>query len=252
MDKLENNTPRLNSAGLSGGFRCFRCICGAVFTVALFALLGCLDIPDEPNTESQLEYINVILQQEGKEDSTLLKIRPSESSIVRATVYPRQYKSRLSFQWSRHTKDSTHVLGEGTEYVIEANAGKSKIPNELKVTDEAGNFLTKNFEIFVNMEPSLSNNTIPAENDTIYGNKHSAILFKWYSFDNDSFDEDKLEHTLIIDGETYPVGRLTQIRQSGFGEGAHTFKIIVFDTFGDSDTLDPVTFYMVDTLGGKQ
>ena len=249
MDKLENHTPRGYSAGLSGGFRY---ICGAVFIAALFVLMCCLDIPDEPNTESQLEYVSIIVQQEGKEDSTLLKIHPSESSIVRSTVYPRQYKSQLSFQWSRHTKDSSYVLGEGPEYIIEAKADKNKIPNELKVTDEAGNSLTKSFEIFMNMEPVLNKSTIPAPNDTLYGNKHSAILFKWYSYDNDSFDEDKLEHTLIIDGQTYPVGRLTQIRQSGFNEGAHSFQIIVFDTFGDSDTLAPVTFYMVDTLGGKQ
>ena len=133
------------------------------------------------------------------------------------------------------------------------------LPNELKVTDEEGNSLLKEFEIAVNMEPMLSSATIPASNDTLYGNSHTSILFKWKSYDYDDFDEDRLEHTIIIDGLRYPVGHLSEIWQSGFEEGQHTFQIIVFDTFGDSDTLAPTTFYvadttlhMADTLGGEQ
>jgi hypothetical protein len=230
----------------------FRIACGAVFVVVALALLGCLDLPDAPNESQYVERVDVFLFQEGNQDSTLLKIRPNDSSEVRVVVYPRQYRKQLSFQWSRVIGDSSYVLGEGSEYTIAPNTDRDKIPNELQVMDEAGNSLKKDFEIFVNMEPILSSTTIPANEDTLYGNTHTAFLFKWKSYDNDSFDDGKLEHTLIIDGVNHPVGRLTEIRQSGFNEGQHSFQVIVFDTFGDSDTLAPMTFYVVDTLGGMQ
>ena len=249
MDKLEFHNPRGNSAGMSKGFRL---ICGAVFAVALFALLGCLDIPDEPNTGRTLERVDILVLQAGNEDSTLLKIRPSDSSIIRASVYPRQYKTQLSFLWSRQTKDSSFTLGQGQDFTIPPNTSADQIPNQLEVVDEAGNSIQKKFEIAVNMEPVLEDFTIPADNDTLFANTHTSILFKWRSFDYDSFDEDKLDHILIIDGVTYPVGRLTEIRQSGFTEGEHTFQIIVFDTFGDSDTLVTRSFFVLDTLGGSK
>ena len=220
---------------------------------------GCLDIPDEPDTAQELERLDIVVLQAGKEDSTLLKIRPSDSSIARADIYPRQHKKQLSFTWLRNTLDTTIVLGEGLEYTIVKDADTNLIPNVLEVKDEVGNSISKSFDIIVNMEPMLSSTTIPALNDTLYGNSHTAILFKWKSYDYDDFDDGKLQHIIFIDGESYPVGRLTEIRQSGFEEGPHTFQIIVFDTFGDSDTLAPTTFYMADTtlhtadeLGGEQ
>ena len=256
MDKYNHHTPRKRAAGIAGGFRI---ICGAVFASILLMASGCLDIPDEPNTAQELERLDIVVLQAGKEDSTLLKIRPSDSSVVRADVYPRQHKKQLSFTWLRHTLDTTFVLGKEQAYTIAANTSKDMLPNELKVTDEEGNSLLKKFEIAVNMEPMLSSATIPASNDTLYGNSHTSILFKWKSYDYDDFDEDRLEHTIIIDGLRYPVGHLSEIWQSGFEEGQHTFQIIVFDTFGDSDTLAPTTFYvadttlhMADTLGGEQ
>jgi hypothetical protein len=224
----------------------------AFFACTLFALSGCLDIPDEPNTGHELESVEIVVLQAGKEDSTFLKIRPSDSSTVRASVYPRQYNKQLSFLWSRQTKDTSYVLGEEQDYTIYANAGLHQIPNALDISDEVGNSIHKEFNIVVNMEPAMEEKTVPADNDTLFGNTHTSILFKWKSYDNDDFDEDKLEHTLIIDGTTYPVGHLTEIRQSGFEEGPHTFQVIVFDTFGDSDTLGTRTFYVVDTLGGSR
>ncbi len=244
MDKYNHHTPRKKAAGLVRGFRIF---CGTVFAGMLFTVSGCLDIPEEPNTAQELERLDVVVLQAGKEDSTLLKIHPSDSSIVRADIFPRQYKQQLTFVWSRHTQDTSFVLGEGQTYKIKANTDKGMLPNELEVKDEVGNSILKEFEIAVNMEPMLSTETTPSMNDTLYGNAHTSILFKWKSDDFDSFDDGKLEHTLIIDGQRYPVGHLTEIWQSGFKNGKHTFQIIVFDTFGDSDTLAPTTFYMADT-----
>ena len=85
------------------------------------------------------------------------------------------------------------------------------------------------------------------------------VLQTYYAVDHsemdprraDAFDENRLQHTLIIDGSEYPVSRLTEILQSGFTEGEHSFQILVQDTFGDADTLPERHFYVIDTLGGS-
>ena len=40
--------------------------------------------------------------------------------------------------------------------------------------------------------------------------------------------------------------------QSGFAEGKHTFRVIVYDSYGDADSLSEKTFYMLDTLRGQR
>ena len=249
MDKLEFHTRRGAPAGMSKGFRR---ACGAVFVVVLFALLGCLDIPDEPEIGLELERIDVFVFQEGNLDSTLLKIRPNDSSVLSAATYPRQLKNQLTFHWLYKSGDSTTVLGEGLEYPIPAYSETEDIPNAIEVTDEVGNSAMLEFEIVVNMRPKLDTETIPADGDTIYGNEHSSVRFAWKSSDSDSFDWRLLDHTLIIDDIPYGVGRLTEIMQSGFKPGEHKFQVIVQDSFGDADTLPEKKFFMVDTIGGEQ
>lgn len=218
--------------------------------VAILALQGCLDIPDEPRIGTELERIDVFVLQEGSSDSTLMKIRPTDSSIVKASTYPRQLKNSLTCHWLRIKGDSSTVIGEGFEYGIPANPNKNNIPNAVEVIDEVGNSFLKKFDIVVNLRPVLETNTIPAHGDTLYGNTSTSIKFKWSSYDSDSFDENRLNHILILDGVSYTVGHLTEIMQSGFDEGPHTFQVIVTDSFNDADTLSEKTFYMVDTLGG--
>lgn len=247
MEKKETHNLRKHSAGMSKGFRL---VCGAVFFVALTALSGCLDIPDDPNESLYVERVDIFLFQDGTPDSTLLKIRPNDSAVVRATTYPRQFKNNLTFHWLYCKGDSATIIGDSAEYTIPASPEASDIPNALEVFDEVGNKISKDFVINVNMAPKLYTETIPANGDTLYGNRHTSIQFKWKSYDYDSFDENKLQHTLIIDGVEYPVSRLTEIVQSGFTEGVHTFQIIVQDSFGDADTLAPRSFYILDTLGG--
>ena len=232
---------------MSGGFRL---ACGAVLSIVFFALLGCLDIPDEPEVGTELERIDVFLIQDGNPDSTLLKIRPNDSAVVRASAYPRQLKKRLSYHWLYKAGESSTVLGDDPEYTIPAYPEKKDIPNSLEVTDEIGNSVSLDFKIVANMRPVLDSVTTPADGDTLYGNTHTSILFSWYSEDTDTFDWRTLDHTLIIDSVPYSVGRLTEIRQSGFTPGAHTFQVIVRDSYGDADTLPEKTFHMVDTLGG--
>jgi hypothetical protein len=247
VEKKETHYLRRFSAGFCKGFRL---VCGAVLGVSLTALFGCLDIPDAPNESQYIERVEVFLFQEGSPDSTLLKIRPNDSAVVKASVYPRQFKKNLTFHWLYSKGDSTIIVGDSAEYTIPPSPATYNIPNALEVFDEVGNTIHQDFKITVNMAPVLYTTTIPTDGDTLYGNVHTSIRFWWNSYDYDSFDENKLQHTLIIDGVAYPVSSLTEVVQSGFTEGAHTFQIIVKDTFGDADTLSPRSFYMLDTLGG--
>ena len=217
--------------------------------VALATLSGCLDIPDEPAEKVYLERLDIFVLQEGTADTTLMKIRPTDSSVVKAATYPMQLKNSLTCHWLYIKGDSATVMGEGYEYTIPANTKAKDIPNAVEVTDEVGNTFLKEFKIVVNLKPVLEPQTTPANGDTLYGNTNTSIKFKWNSYDSDSFDENHLEHTLVIDNVPYAVGGLTELMQSGFSEGRHTFQVIVNDTFGDADTLAEKTFYMVDTLG---
>ena len=248
MEKKESHNPQKRSAGMYKGFRL---VCGAVFFVALTALLGCLNVPDAPSESQFVERVDVLMLQAGSPDTTLLKIRPNDSAIVRASIYPRQYRHNLTFRWLYCKGDSATVIGDSMEYTIPPNPKISNIPNALEVVDEVGNSIRKDFKITVNMAPVLYTETIPGDGDTLYASLHTLIRFKWKSYDYDSFDENRLQHTLIIDGSEYPVSRLTEILQSGFTEGEHSFQILVQDTFGDADTLPERHFYVIDTLGGS-
>lgn len=249
MDKNKCKTARHLRIRTFNGFLATQ---GVLLLVLAFGLNGCLDIPDQPDTSREIETVSVIVFQEGQQDSSELKIRPSDSAVVALSIYPRQYRKELSFQWKFRTADSDSVLDTCDTYTIGAYAIENSIPNSVTVTDNAGNSQTLDFRILVNTAPFLYAETIPADGDTVYGNQKTAFKFKWNSADYDRSDVDDLFHTIVIDGTAYPVGTLTEIMQSGFSEGSHTFSVIVRDLHEDADTLAPRTFIVVDTLGGER
>jgi len=219
----------------------------AIFVTLLLA--GCLDIPDEPNLERQVGRVEVYILQDGISDSTLLKINPSDTASLEVSVYPRQYKKELSFQWFYLDSDSkdTSSIAKGNSYTIVPN--KKKIPNLLKATDNENNSLYVKFEVIVNTAPVLSDKTVPADGDTLYGNLHTSFKFEWETKDSET-DHADINHTFILDGQQINIGALTTIYQSEISSGKHTFSVIATDHYGDSDTLDTRTFYVLDTLGG--
>ena len=249
MDKLEFHNPRVNSAGIFGGLRT---ACGVVFVIVAFTLLGCLDIPDEPETGREIESVSLYILQEGALDSSLLKIRHGESAVLGAQVYPRQYKKELSFRWVLRTSAGDSVLGSEADYTLPAFASELSLPNLLILEDKVGNAREFPVSIIVNTPPTLSKKTEPADGDTLYGSANTAVLFKWKSSDSDVSDFRQLSHTLIIDSVRVSVGSVTEIMQSGFAEGKHTFRVIVHDSYGDADSLSEMTFYMLDTLRGQR
>jgi len=246
MDKINHHTRSLFGKDFR---KVIRLTPPAVILCMLIFLSGCLDIPDTASEGIFLERVDILVFQDGNEDSTLLKIRPTDSALVAVSTYPRQFKHVLTFNWLYRTDDSSSVIGEGIEYTIPFAPEPEDIPNAIRITDDIGNTLTYEFEIVVNMKPVLEPATIPADGDTLYGNRTTAIKFKWNSYDIDDFDVNSLEHELIIDNVSYSVGLLNEVMQSGFDEGGHTFQVIVRDSFGDADTLPARTFYIVDTLG---
>jgi uncharacterized alpha/beta hydrolase family protein len=90
---------------------------------------------------------------------------------------------------------------------------------------------------------------MPADGDTLFGNSQTPFTFSWRSIDND--EDEQLQNVLEIDGTRYQVGELNQVLQSGFSEGAHSFRILVEDSLGDKDSLPVREFFVIDTLEGK-
>lgn len=222
----------------------------AVFFCILFSLAGCLDLPDDPETGNKIERISLRISQPGIKDSSLLKIHPGDSATLFADVYPQQFRDEITFQWYYiDLEGEMELIGKGLSLGIST---EDYLPNFFIATDKEGNQEKGAFEIIVNSPPTLSNETTPANGDTLWGSSTMAFLFKWESTDIDEIlGMDSLQHILQIDGNSYPVGPLTQIMQSGFSAGKHSFRVIAEDSRGDSDTLDARSFYVYEKEGGQ-
>lgn len=224
------------------------------FIVAFFLsafLAGCLDAPDYPESFTPIESISILVKQKNGSYSSQLKVHPSDSATIKATVVPEKYQNDLKFEWffSNVKKDS--LLGRGAEFSFFATKGSTIIPNKLTITDSEGNKESQIFTVIINSTPVLSDSTIPSKGDTLFGSKNSAFLFAWNSVDMDLYRGDTLFHILDIDGQEFDVGILLQVKQSGLKPGKHKFRIIVHDLYGDSDTLAYKSFFVIDTLEAK-
>ena len=217
---------------------------------ALF-LAGCLDAPDYPHELQPVETISVMVQQKKAPYSTLLKVNPSDSATITAKVVPEKAQDGLTFKWFYVNESKDSLLKQDTHYTFYPNALNETIPNKLVVSDKEGNQQVYEFTVVINTPPVLSDSTVPASGDTLYGSQFSAFRFSWSSMDLDLYNGDTLFHILEIDGNQYDVGTLLEVKQSGFKAGKHKFRIIVRDLYGDTDTLSYKDFYVVDTLEAK-
>ena len=222
---------------------------GIVTAIALatlpFLFCSCLDIPSTPENRREIEHISVYVEQEGIKDSSILKIFPGDSAILKVSVFPRQYKKDFSFEWKRADK----TLGTGESYVIPPKTPTKNFPTLLAVYDPLGSETTIPVDVVANTPPQMDSIVSPAAGDTIYGNATMAILFKWYAYDMDLNYGDALNYTLVIDSTRYELGSLNDILQSGFAPGEHSFYVKVTDSYGDCDSVAPQKFYIIDTLG---
>lgn len=202
--------------------------------------VACLDIPATPDTERKIESIKVHVLQNGSVDSTLLKINPNDSATMVAVVRPDSLEEDLQFYW---LGDDDNLMGSGKEYPIPLEESNNP-PKALLVKDKEGNTRTISISTITNTAPTLGKGTVPMDDDTLVATNDAPILFQWTSTDS---RDDELTHILQIDKESYNVGPLTKIYQSGFTPGEHKFRVIVTDSYGDSDTLSSwVQFFVKD------
>lgn len=233
-----------------------RSICTTRFLAAVALLffcssfIACFDIPSDPSTQSELKSVTIQINQNDNIDTVILKIHPTDSAILSAEVSPKKLEKKLKFTWYRQLKGQPEsYLGEGRSYSIYPYPNKDLIPNYLVVSDEENNTISSEFEIIINTPPKILPNSTPAEGDTLYGLPSKSFLFKWRATDEDN---DNLVHSIIIDSTRYEIGDLTQLYQSGFSEGEHTYQIFVTDPYGDTDSTSAISFYVAATKKDEQ
>ena len=223
----------------------------AVFAFFGVFWTGCADIPNDPEAAQPVESISIMVKQKDAPFSTILKVYPYDSATITATVAPEKHQDDISFEWIYTNDNKDSLLVRAKQYSFLPSKLATNIPNKLIAADKEGNKQTYEFTIVINTPPVLSDSTIPASGDTLYGSPESAFLFEWYSIDVDIDNGDSLFHILEIDDKAYDVGTLLQVKQSGFNAGEHKFRVIVRDLYGDSDTLAYKNFHVIDTLGAK-
>ena len=214
-------------------------------------LVACLDIPDSPDSSEKITSIDIYVKQFGESRTEPLKVNSNDSARLIASVNPENLRNKVRYYWY----NDEDLMDSGSTYEITTNQmvsefiSNSFIPNRVTIVDDEGNSLEKTFSVTVNAPPRISSETEPADGDTLYGNIHTPFKFQWSAEDNDS--SDSLHCILEIDDVKYNVENLESIMQSGFTEGRHSFRIIVTDSFGDSDSLDTREFLVLDTLEGR-
>lgn len=233
------------------GKRLFTLFNVGVAIMAGLLFVACLDLPNDPDIQNKIEKVSVFITQNGYKDSVLLKINPSDTSTLIAKVYPEKYKNQVKYYWY----NDDEILDSGRTYTIPPSIAQTQqtrdwfIPKSLVILDNEGNSLETTFKIIANTPPHLLKGTSPFDGDTLYGNRHTAFSFKWTAVD---YDEGQiLSYVLEIDGKAYHVGPLTQIKQSGFSEGNHRYRILVSDTYGDMDSIPFQQFFVKDSSGDR-
>lgn len=209
---------------------------------------ACLHVPHAPNDVQKISNVSVFAKQFDEAIEEPIKINSNEQAELIAEVTPSKYKNKIKYYWYNDDDilDSGATYTISTTYMTSSFLSKNFIPNRLVIKDEEGNTLETTFSVNVNNPPQILAETIPADGDTLYGNSHTPFLFSWQSFDRDG--SKGLENVLEIDGTQYQVGELQQVMQSGFGEGRHTFRILVTDSLGDKDSTDKQEFFVIDAL----
>lgn len=211
---------------------------GFYFPVLLsfcFFLSSCLTVPETPNTEVFDLKTQLFLFQKGQSDSSNLKAFPDSSFTLKIKISPDSIKKHLSFFWI-FEKDT---LSDTDSFFVKAHS--SPLPQYLLITDPEKNTLRIPISIHFNTPPMIHSITTPEHGDSLFGNENTALLFSWSSSDPDP--EENLSHFIQIDDLIYSTGASTTIRQSGFSEGEHYFRVWVTDSLGDSDTSSFQSFY---------
>lgn len=213
------------------------CVLLTAFTALISgAVLGaCSEIPSVPSERDKVTGVSVAILQNDLLDSTSYKINSNDSAQIIAFVHPDKFAEKLHYYWYHEDE----FLDSGSTYSVTFMI-KKLIPNRLVVIDDQENSLETAFDIVLNAPPRIGASMIPADSTVFHQDFHTPILFRWYTYDHD----DAVTSTFILDGEEYDVGYLTQITESGFEEGEHTYQVIVTDSHGDQAVSPKRVFFV--------
>ncbi len=217
-------------------------ICLALALGAVF--VACLDIPDSPDTSLRVSSIKIYSIQYGKTDSTLLKVNPRDTARLVAIATPIESEKDLKFFWF----NEGYFLDSGAAITIDVKYPKF-VPDQLIAVDPLGYTQEVKVQVIANAPPILSSKSEPADGDTVYASRTTPITFRWYAED---VEDEELENILEIDDAIFSVGGLSQIKQSGFKPGKHTYRVITRDIYGEADSLPQKKFFVVDTTEAKR
>ncbi len=211
-------------------------------TYSFLFLTACLDIPNTPNTDKKVTQIGVYWSGADKNESSSILVNSKDPFSLIAYSKPSQYHKHLKFYWYQDQK----LIKEGDSIYIQSPQAVSKIPNRLVAKDPENHSLEFKFKVLLNDAPQMQKESIPQNQDTLFGDFYTAFLFSWKSYDPNS--NDRLQHYIQIDDTVYETGTLTSIQQSGFAPGKHSYSIWVVDSYGASDTLKNKVFYVMEAL----
>ena len=152
--------------------------------------------------------------------------------ISKVSVFAKQFDEAIEAPIKINSTEQAELIAEVTP-----SKYKNKIKyywyNDDEILDSGAtytirtNYMTSNF---------LANNFIP-----------DRLVIK----DDEGNSLETTFTILEIDGIQYQVGELQQVMHSGFGEGSHTFRVLVMDSLGDKDSIAVQEFFVIDTLEAK-
>lgn len=202
-------------------------------------VVACLDSPDSPQINSEPVSISVCAFQKDSSCADPLKISPRDSFTLYAKISPGAAAGELSLRW---VLGGGKVLAEGLEFKTDS----SHAPDSLLVFDAEKNRLGTKIEYLFDNPPQFDSILSPADGDTLAGDSTTAFRFAYAASDAD--EGDSLFFTAVWDSVEFYAGTLTEVYQSGFSEGAHTFQVFVQDSRGQSDSSQTIRFYVREAL----
>ncbi len=208
-----------------------------LFIVSCMLLFACLETPDSPAKIGNLFRLSVCLEKDSS-CTIPLQVSPGDSFTVYAKTSPAEFENLLQFSWIKNEK----VLHRGKFFATDT----SQVPDSLIAIDDEGNRLSFSLDFTLDSPPKLSQKIIPENGDTLAGNSATAFFFSYSATDADK--KDSLFYTLEWDSTFFYAGNLTQIYQSGFAPGNHTFRVYVQDRYGLRDSSEIIHFFVVEEL----
>lgn len=199
-----------------------------------FFLFACLETPDSPEIFNRTPTVSICAVQRDSTCVQPLQVSPSDSFLLDAHVS--EFKDDLKFQWVQAPKK---ILSEAPRFATESSC----VPDSLLIFDTMGNRLSFPVSFLFDSAPILDSQTVPAEGDTLRGSATEAFFFSYSASD---VDEDSLFYTVVFDSLEFFAGTLTEIFQSGFTPGWHSFRIFVKDSYGLADSSDVIRFFVED------